>query len=217
MAHVQGVHRFAGVTPRHAYAFAVAAALAIALVTVLGAAALPNYSHAAQFISELGASGAAHENAVRFARFLPAGVLLCLFVVAAYKGLPRSRATSLGLAGIAVYAAGYLVASVFPCDAGCRPAQPSTSQIIHNVVGLAGYLLAPAFLSSLAWSARRWPGGAHLAALGVVAALLALGGLMTLSPKSPYAGLSQRMVEASVLLWVVLCGAHVRSRNAAQP
>lgn len=215
MAHVQGDHRVAGVTPRHALAFAIAAALAIVLVTVLGAAAFPNYSHATQFISELGAAGAPHEVAVRFVGFLPAGVFLSLLVVAAYRGLPRSHATSLGLVGIAVYAAGYLVATVFPCDAGCRPAQPSTSQIIHNLVGLAGYLLAPAFLLSLAWSARRWPGGVHLAYLGVLAAVLALGGLMTLSPRSPYAGLSQRVIEASVLLWVVACGAYVRSRFRA--
>ncbi|MEQ1686221.1 MAG: DUF998 domain-containing protein [Burkholderiaceae bacterium] len=197
---------------RWAFPFAVLGAGAVLLLTLLGAAGFPGYSHESQFISELGTRGAPHERWVRFAGFLPAGIFVILFAAAAFDGLPRSRLTSAGLLGLVVYALGYVAAAFFPCDAGCRPAQPSVSQAIHNAVGLAGYALAPLFMYALGWQARRWPGATYLAALGFVAAALVLVGLLTLSPKSPFAGISQRVIEVAVLSWVLLCGVYLRSR-----
>ena len=114
-----------------------------------------------------------------------------------------------GLVGLALYAAGYLAAAAFPCDLGCRPAAPSVSQFIHNAVGSIGYLLAPAFLFTLAREARAWPGAAGLVVSGYAAAVLALVGLLTLSHTSPLLGLSQRLLEASVLGWSALCGRYI--------
>jgi hypothetical protein len=84
---------------RFAFPAAMLSAGSVILLIVLGGAAFPGYSHTSQFISELGATGAPHEKLVRFAGFLPAGVLLCLFVIGAFKVLPRSHLTALGLAG----------------------------------------------------------------------------------------------------------------------
>lgn len=199
---------------RWAFPFAVLGAGAVLLLTLLGASGFPGYNHESQFISELGARGAPHELWVRFAGFLPAGIFVVLFAAAAFHALPRAGLTSAGLLGLVVYAFGYVAAAFFPCEAGCRPAQPSLSQTIHNVFGLAGYLLAPLFMYALAWQARRWPGATHLAALGFVAAALVLVGLLTLSPKSAFAGSSQRLIEVAVLSWVVVCGVYLRSRAA---
>jgi len=208
---------------RIAFPCAILGAGGIFLLAVLGAAAFPGYSHVSQFISELGATGAPHEMLVRFGGFLPAGIFLCVFAVAAFMSLPRSGLTTFGLVGMFIYAGGYVASAFFPCDAGCRPAQPSLSQIIHNAAGLAGYALAPLSLLALGWRARKWPGeawpggawpgGGQLAAIGMLSAALSLVGLLTLSPKSPYVGLSQRVIEASVLLWVVMCGIYIRSRR----
>ena len=41
-------------------------ALAVVLLTVVGGAHFPNYSHASQFISELGADGAPHARLINF-------------------------------------------------------------------------------------------------------------------------------------------------------
>lgn len=176
----------------------------VVLMTLVGGALTPDYSHASQFISELGARGAPNEMWVRFAGFLPAGVLLLAFCIAAFVSVPRSLPFSLGLIGLAIYAAGYLVAAFFPCDLGCRPAEPSTSQAIHNIGGLAGYFLAPGFLFSLAFAARRWPSTSKLVVTGYTAAGVALVGLLTLSPSSDIVGLSQRALEISVLGWIVM-------------
>jgi hypothetical membrane protein len=188
----------------------------VVLMTVLAGAATPGYSHLSQFISELGARGAPTEWVVRLAGFLPAGVLLLAFCGLAYRALPLSRSTSLALGGLAVYAAGYLVAAAFPCDLGCRPPHPSPSQRIHNLVGMLGYLLAPASLFVLARAARAWPAARALTLAGYGAAALALLGLFTLNPAAPTVGLSQRLLEAAVLGWAALCGRYLAQRARDQ-
>lgn len=203
-----------GMVIRFALACATLGVASVILLTVLGGFTFPGYSHTSQFISELGATGAPHEALIRFGGFLPAGVFLCLFVVGAFKVLPRSHTTTLGLVGIAIYASGYLAAAFFPCDFGCRPVNPSFSQVVHNLFGMVGYLLAPLSLFALGWSARRWPGGAHLSTPAFVAAVLILAGLLALDPGFPYVGVVQRVIEASVLLWVIICAWYVNTRIA---
>jgi hypothetical membrane protein len=189
------------------------------LMVVIAGSLTPGYSHVSQFISELGARGAPHELSVRFAGFLPMGMLLLAFCWFAYAALPRSTGTTWGLFGLALYAAGYLVAAAYPCDLGCRPARPSASQMIHNAGGLLGYVLAPAFLLTLARATRAWPNAERLSTAGYVAAALALVGLLTLSPASPFVGVSQRLLEIAVLAWAVYCGVylHRKTADATQP
>ena len=196
-------------------ASSVLAALAVLLLTVLGAAAFPKYSHASQFISELGAVGAPNASLVNFAGFLPAGILVLAFSVLAWLALPRSAGTSLGLLGIALFGLGYLVAAFYPCEPGCRPPQPSTSQLIHNALGLAGYVTAPVFLSLLGWQARKWVNGSALSNLAYVCGVLSLVGLVLLSPEFAYVGVAQRMLEASVLSWILACGVYVSRSHAS--
>ena len=186
----------------------------IAVTAIVAGALTPDYSHLTQFISELGATGAPYEWWVRLAGFLPAGLLLLAFSILAYTALPRSGQVTLSLVGLALYAAGYLVAAAFPCDLGCRPIEPSTSQLIHNAVGMVGYLVEPAFLFMLAREARSWPGAGGLVVAGYVASAVALVGLLTLSPSSGVVGLSQRALEAAVLAWVAMLGVCVARRGA---
>ena len=193
--------------------FAAASLGFVALLALLAGAAVPNYSHLSQFISELGAREAPYEWPVRLFGFLPSGVSLLVFCFLAHSALPRSRATSVALMGFAVYAAGYLVAAAFPCDFGCRPRHPSTSQIIHNLGGLAGYLISPAFLFTLARQARAWPAARAVVFSGYVSSGLALIGLIMLDPSSPVAGLGQRLLEAAVLTWAVVCGHYISRRS----
>jgi hypothetical protein len=87
--------------------------------------------------------------------------------------------------------------------------------MIHSAGGLVGYLLAPAFLFTLARAARTLPAAGHLVVAGYVASALALLGLLMLSPSSPAAGLSQRLLEASVLGWVAICGHYLAKRPEA--
>lgn len=180
---------------------------------VLAAALTPGYSHVSQLISELGATGAPYELLVRLAGFLPAGLLLLTFCALAFIAIPRSRSVSLSLFGLALYAGGYLVAAAFPCDAGCRPAEPSASQLIHNAGGLVGYLVAPIFLFTLARAARSWPGASRLASAGYIASAVALVAVLTLTPSSSVFGLSQRVLEFTVLGWITMLGIYVAKQS----
>lgn len=182
----------------------------VVALTVIGGGFYPGYDHSAQFISELGAHGAPHAAAVNYLGFLPAGALLIAFAVLSWRALPRSTASTLGMIGLVLYSVGYLAAVVFPCDFGCRPAEPSASQALHNLFGLAGYLFAPASLFALGLGARRWRGGAFLSWLGRIAAVPALTGLLLL--ESGHAGAAQRLLEASVLAWVVACALYLWRR-----
>jgi hypothetical protein len=191
---------------------AIAPALCIALIALLGGMATPGYSQISQFISELGATHSTYEYPVRFLGFLPAGITLLAFCWFAHGALPRSHLTTFAIAALAIYALGYVAAALFPCDLGCRPQRPTTSQIIHNIVGGFGYLIAPAFLLAFALRSRSWPASAALPVLAYIAAAISLLGLLSLSPTSSHVGISQRAVEASVLSWVIACGWYIRTR-----
>ncbi len=196
---------------------ALASSVIVAVLAIVAGALTPGYSHMSQFISELGATGAPYSLWVRFGGFLPAGVLLLVFCVTALRVLPRTRDVVLGMLGLALYSGGYLVAVAFPCDPGCRPQEPSTSQLIHNAGGLIGYLVAPAFLFMLARAARAWPGSAMLVTAGYTASAVALVGLVTLTPSSVLVGVSQRALELAVLGWVVLLGIYLARLDGRQP
>ena len=179
------------------------------LLTVVGGANFPNYSHASQFVSELGAAGAPNARIINLAGFLPAGLLITAFAFFARQSLPRSGATTFGMIGLALFALGYLVAAVFPCEGDCRPAEPTLSQAFHNLFGLAGYLIAPPSLFTLGWQARQWPKATHLSLLGFIGSGLALLGLLFLSPEFKYVGVAQRILEGSVLIWIMACALYL--------
>jgi hypothetical membrane protein len=186
--------------------------LVVLMLVVLGGAAFPNYSHLSQFISELGAREAPHGELISFGGFLPAGILVCAFSFFAAQALPRSGMTWLGLAGIAWYAFGYVVSAFFRCDPGCRPVEPSLSQLVHNIVGGTGYFVGAAGLIVLGLRARSWPDARHLSALGVGCGGVSLVAFLLLSPSFRYVGGVQRVLEACMLLWVVACAFYLKRR-----
>jgi hypothetical membrane protein len=200
---------------RLAFMTGILAPLAILLMTVLGGAAFPGYSHLSQFISELGAREAPHGELISFGGFLPAGLLLCAFSFSAAWVLPRSAMTWLGLAGMAWYAMGYVASAFFRCDPGCRPAEPSLSQHVHNLVGVTGYFAGAVGLILLGTQARHWPGARHLSALGLGGGGVTLVAFLFLSPAFPYVGVAQRVMEACLLLWSVVCALYLKPSAGA--
>lgn len=173
----------------------------------------PSYDHARQFISELGAHGAPNAALVNYAGFLPAGVLLTAFPAFAWRTAPRAALTTLGLLGVALFSIGYIAAAAYPCDAGCRPDDPSASQALHNLLGLAGYLTAPATLFVLALQSRQWPGGGVVSIVGALGGAAALAGLLSFSPDFEFAGVSQRLLEGGMLAWIFACGVYMLRRD----
>lgn len=186
-----------------------AAALAL-LVPLLGGAAEPGYSHAAQYISELGAAGATHAGIVSLLGFAPIGALVLGFLCLVSPSLPRGPATRVGLVCFSTVGVAYLVASVFPCDAGCPPSG-SAAQMLHSLAGILEYVGAVAAMRFLALAFRGDPTWRPLAPLCLVVALVV--GLafvaMLAQELAAYRGLSQRLAEAAIFLWIAGVSAFV--------
>ena len=192
---------------------AIIGASLLAIMTVAGGAAWPGYSHVTQYISKLGATGAPNGRLVSLGGFLPIGVLLMTFAVLGALIPPRGVLRTLGFIGIFLFALGYFGAAFFPCDFGCRPQTPSPSQVMHRAFGLAGYVLAPLALTALAIASRKWPGQGWLFPLGLVCAVVA--GVAFVGMVDPLAGLFQRVLEASVMLWIVAFAVSLRRKPDA--
>ena len=177
---------------------------------VIGGAAWPGYDHLTQYLSELGAVGAPYADMISWGGFFLFGVLIIIFALTAYLALPKSSGSALGFLGIAWYAAGSLMAAFFPCDAGCRPAEPSASQLLHNLFGGTGYLAGVVALFLLAGAARHWDGGKHLAPLGIACGVAAAVGFLGLDPSFDYLGAAQRLLELAMNGWILTCAFYVR-------
>lgn len=190
-------------------------ALWVVALTLVGGATFAGYDHGSQFMSELGAHGAPYGQIISWAGFLPVGILLSAFAVFAWIAAPRSAWTAIGFIGVFLFYSGYTGSAFFPCDYGCRPEEPSFSQTMHYLIGLPGYFLAPLTLALLGVAARNWPNARHLNIAGFACATTALLALAFLSPDYAFVGAAQRVLEASMLIWVVLCGLYLGTRPRA--
>lgn len=188
---------------RAAATFGLGAAVWALLVPSIAAWSDPSYSHVSQYISELGASGAACGVLVSVAGFAPIGVLVLGFLWLASGIIPRSPLRTAGVACLGAVGVAYLVSAVFPCDPGC-PNAGSTSQSIHNLFGGLEYLGATSGLLLLAVALRREPRWRRLAAASAICAgPVAVGFAGMLAPTlEPVRGVSQRVAEVAIFGWV---------------
>jgi hypothetical protein len=172
---------------------------------LLAGLAQPGYQHCSQFISELGQAGAPHAMLVRFAGFLPTGLLTLAFALlsAAHTG-----STSHARFGFVLFSAvgwAYLAAAFFPCDPGC-PSSGSTTQQIHNAFGALEYLAGGAGLALLGGSPTTpsWTRGPkQLSVLGSAIVFTAFAAML-IPDFEPVRGLFQRGADATLFLAVVV-------------
>lgn len=184
-----------------------AAVLALAL-PVLAALARPGYDACAQYISELGERGAPHELGVRFAGFLPIGLLALAFSAFAAAATEDLRGR-VGLRLFSGVGAAYVVAAFLPCDPGC-PSSGSPAQQVHSASALLEYVGGGLGLLSISRSPTVGPGAlAWLALLCGAVVLVAFASLST-----PHAaamrGVVQRVAELALFGWVLAYCAWIR-------
>lgn len=188
---------------RAAAASGLAAALWAVLVPGVASCASPSYSHVSQFISELGASGAANASLVSVAGFAPTGLLVLAFLGLTAGLFPSSGRATAGVVCMSTVGIAYLVSAAFRCDPGC-PSAGSTSQSVHNFFGFLEYLGATSGLLLLGAALRGAAGWKRLSAASTIAAAgvaLGLAGML-LPALEPVRGISQRLAEAAIFGWV---------------
>ncbi len=184
--------------------------------TVLGGLQFSDYSHLSQFISESYAIGTPYGVQLRYFGFMPSGIFITLFAFLAMKAVPKSTISQIGFSGIALfYGLATVLVSLFPCDKGCDSelVSPSLSQIIHNLSGLLTYLIVPICLIILGIAARKWENGKYVSLFGIICGATSMFFVWVLSSdlQSDFLGLYQRIVEGSILFWIVVCAIYCRN------
>lgn len=185
---------------------------------IVGSLQFPEYSHLSQYISETYATGTPYGKALRYVGYVPSGIFLTAFALLAIKVLPSSSMTKLGFSGFGIfYGLVTIVVAIFPCDPGCNREwiDPSTSQVIHNLAGFSTYVLVPPALIVIGFAAKNWREAHHVSRWAIFAGVLSGVVVMVLisDPNSNYVGLFQRIIELSILSWVILCAVYIKNFN----
>jgi hypothetical protein len=193
------------------------------VTTIVAGLLFPGYSHSTQLISESYALGTSYGPQLRYFGFIPSGIFIALFALLAGSTLPGSTLKHSGFLGIGIfYGLATILASVYPCDEGCESAlaNPSLSQLIHNLTGLLTYLVVPISIIFLGIAARKWEHGKTVSITGMLCGVTAVFFTLILSDdlQSGFAGLYQRIIEGSILAWIIVCSLYLRKfDNHLQP
>ena len=138
-----------------------------------------------------------------------------MFAFFSIPKLPKSQLIKLGFWGVAIfYGLATVVVSIFPCDEGCGKElnDASASQIIHNLVGLLTYLFVPVCLIIIGAKAKEWFNGKRVSLISFLCGGLTFVFIAILisNPLSNYAGLYQRLIEGSILSWIVCIAFYIK-------
>jgi hypothetical membrane protein len=174
----------------------------------------PDFSHFAQYISELGERGSSTELLMRYGAFVPTGLMHLAFAGALAVIFRSSRlgviaALLIGLNGLARIGAGF-----FPCDAGCAETG-SLGQGMHSLSAGVGFLAL--VLSTALWSIvfGRSSNLRNLAAYSGISGVLGLAFLLLMLWSAEHGtarGLFERLSSGVLSLWILVFALRLRRR-----
>ena len=177
----------------------------------------PEYSHVTQYISELGERGSSTEFIMRYAGFVPTGLMhmaFAAFLYVAFRGGPLAviAATLLAINGLARIGAG-----LFPCETGCVGPKLLLSQQLHSLsAGLGFFALIGA---SVMWGIflRRYRSLRRLSLFSVGCGTVGLVFLLLMVWSSELragTGMYERLSSGVLSLWVLVFAARLWQLDA---
>jgi len=148
--------------------------------------------------------------------YIGSGLLLAFFGFSAPSALPTARGLKIGFLVFAIfYGFGTMVTGVFPCDLGCNPDpdKASLSQFIHNTTGFLTYAVVPFCLISIGFSTRKLLDFKNYTKISMLCGAFAFVFVALLfgDPNGSFVGLVQRIIEGSILFWVIYTAIYIRS------
>lgn len=177
-----------------------------------------NYNPILQLISEAMSEDRAYSKQIRYFGYIPSGILLMIFALAAPINMPASKQIRLSFYGIALfYGLATILVGIFPCEAGCNKEMinPGIAQIIHDLSGLFTYIGMPLCILLIGLGLKHANTRAFLSRvsilLGISSAFFIL--ILFANPLSPYTGLIQRIIEAIFVLWIVGCAISIKNHK----
>jgi hypothetical protein len=176
----------------------------IVLPEILGATR-GDYSSFSNYLSELGASETSTQGLTNTLAFPMVGISCILIIIALWHRLPKLTGLRAGLICLGLgLPAGYFGAAIFPCDYGC-PIEGSSSQTVHNLLGLVQYPLGVIGFALLSVNLKSTPMWRMLCA--VAAAAMAIGFVMMLMPgQANFRGAWQRLSDYTAFLVLAYIG-----------
>lgn len=189
-----------------------------AVAAILGGFLIENYSILSQYISETYAIDTTYGINLRTLGYIPSGILVAAFCFFASSSLHPSKQVKTGFYGIGIfYGLATVVVAIFPCDPGCNPEliNPTSSQVIHNVVGLLTYLFVPIFMILIGLGLKKSSIYNRFSLQSIVLAVtgMCFVFLLLADAKSAYKGLFQRIIEFVFVIWVILCAIRIKNSN----
>jgi len=187
----------------------VAGALIFAITSVIGGLQIEGYNPISQYISESYATGIPNSVYLQYA-FMASGILLTLFGLLAPAAFPKSKGIKTGFIIFGIfYGLGTVLTGFFPCDLGCpsEGANLTISQFIHNIAGFFTYVVVPFCLIGLGIAFRKFAETKALARFSLLSGVVSLAFVIFLfsNPKGQFIGVFQRIVEVSILSWIIYC------------
>lgn len=183
--------------------------------TILGGILNTEYKFSSQLISELYATNAPNAALLKYAGYIPSGLLLASFCFYSIKVLPKSMLNTIGFLGIGIfYGLGTVICSLFPLDeiSNSKLLSPSSSELIHEFTGLLTYLITPISLLLIGISANKWKNAKFVAVSGMLcgAVTIYLVGKFLANMNAPNIGIKQRIIEGIILGWIISCAFYIK-------
>jgi hypothetical membrane protein len=176
----------------------------------------PGYSHLSQYISELGERGSSTEFIMRYAGFVPTGLMHVAFAAFLYLAFKGSRLAAFGATLLAINGLARVGAGIFPCEIGCA-GLGSLGERLHNLSASVGFfaLVGAAVIWGVLFRGYRRLRILSLYSVGSGLLGLAFLLLMARSAESRVGtGLYERLASGVLSLWVLVFAAMLWWRKA---
>ncbi|PVZ39877.1 DUF998 domain-containing protein [Pseudomonas sp. CC120222-01a] len=169
------------------------------------AQAYPGYDHLQQAMSQLGAQGSPTQHWSPLVNNFPLALLFGLFAWGLARHWRASKLALLSAALILLHGLGSLGTGLFPCDQGCAPAEPSSSQQLHNLSGLLMFLSLTLASALWAWLGKRLASSPALSWFSLaclIAALVSVVFMAQAAQSGELFGLYQRLNYGVSVVWI---------------
>jgi hypothetical protein len=188
--------------------------------SILGGFLIENYNELSQYISESYAIDTEYGKILRIFGYIPSGILITLFCFLGVRYFQPSKLLKIGFYGIGIfYGLATVVVGIFPCDSGCNKEliDPSSSQLIHNFVGLLTYLFVPVFMILIGLGLKKSSNNNTFSLQSIVFGAISILFVYILvsNSNSEYIGLYQRMIESVFVIWIVFCAFVIKNKKPA--
>lgn len=176
----------------------------------------PGYSHLTQYISELGERGSSTEFIMRYAGFVPTGLMHVAFAAFLYAAFKGSRLAAFAAALVAINGLARVGAGMFPCETGCEGAG-LISQRLHNLSATIGFFALIG--ATVIWGIllRRYEQLRVLSFYSIGSGILGLVFLVLMSTSTGSragTGLYECLASGVLSLWILVFAAALWRRRA---